>query len=118
MTLDRNLPGPDHPFALDAQDLERLVREIRQAEACLGSTRRIVSNGETRNAARYRRSAVACQPLPAGTVLTRENVAIQRPGTGIQPHEMERLWGRTVQRDMDAGEPLTWQCVGGGKVAG
>jgi len=117
ITLDRGLPGPDHPFALDADDLARLVREIRQAEACLGSTRRVVSSGEARNAARYRRSAVAREPLPAGTVLTRENVAIERPGTGIQPHEVERLWGRAVQRDVDAGQPLTWQCVGG-EVAG
>ena len=36
-TLDRNLPGPDHPFALEPDELKIMVEQIRYAERCKGS---------------------------------------------------------------------------------
>ncbi|MDD5096276.1 MAG: N-acetylneuraminate synthase family protein, partial [Candidatus ainarchaeum sp.] len=36
-TDDKSLPGPDHPFALDPAERKQLVRDVRDAEAALGS---------------------------------------------------------------------------------
>ncbi len=112
ITLDRNAPGPDHSFALEPRDLQRLVREVRQASQSLGTARRIVSPGERRNVQRYRRRAVARGPLARGTVLGPEHIALKRPGCGIAPFEMDRLWGRSLLCDLDDEQPLTWHCVG------
>jgi len=39
-TLDRNLPGPDHPFALIPKELELMVQLIRKAEKSKGSAQK------------------------------------------------------------------------------
>ena len=35
-TLDRSLPGPDHPFAVEPRELKEMVRHIREVEEALG----------------------------------------------------------------------------------
>ena len=103
-TLDRSLPGPDHAASLDPDDLRQMVRAIRDVEAALGSGRKVPAASELNTAAVARRSLVAACDLPFGTILTREMVAIKRPGTGLPPSELERVLGRTVRQPipMDA----------------
>ncbi|GAI92923.1 unnamed protein product, partial [marine sediment metagenome] len=36
-TLDRSLPGPDHPYALEPNGLQQMVMAIREVEKMLGS---------------------------------------------------------------------------------
>lgn len=45
-TFDRSLPGSDHKISSTPEDLARLVKEIRYAEACLGDGRKIVYPSE------------------------------------------------------------------------
>lgn len=111
ITLDRHAPGPDHAFALEPHDLKRLVREVRQASQSLGTTRRVISAGERDNVVRYRRRVVAHGRLAKGTVLGPEHVALKRPGCGIAPFEMGRLWGRRLLCDLEDEQPLTWHSV-------
>ena len=39
-TLDRTMEGPDHPFALEPDELEAMVAGIREAQAALGDGRK------------------------------------------------------------------------------
>ena len=39
-TLDRTLEGPDHPFAVEPDELKAMVEGIREAEAALGDGRK------------------------------------------------------------------------------
>lgn len=36
LTPDRNLPGPDHPFALEPRDFRAMVKAVRQVERIMG----------------------------------------------------------------------------------
>ena len=49
ITLDKNYPGPDHPFAIEPDEMKRMVKEIREIEKSLGSNKRILSKEEKKN---------------------------------------------------------------------
>ncbi|RME58454.1 hypothetical protein D6779_06425, partial [Candidatus Parcubacteria bacterium] len=51
----------------------------------------------------FEKSLVAAVDIPAGTVLTREMVAIKKPGTGISAARLDEFIGRVVCRHVCAG---------------
>jgi N,N'-diacetyllegionaminate synthase len=112
-TLDRTMEGPDHAFALEADELKALVAGVREVEAALGAGR---LEGPSEEEAREmyslaRRSIVAAVDVPAGTVLTREHLAVKRPGYGIAPKLIDLVVGRTARVDIEEDEILTWDMV-------
>jgi N-acetylneuraminate synthase len=104
LTLDRTLPGPDHPASLEPGGFQRLVRDIRNAETALGGYDKHLSAMEILNRQVLRKSIVAAQDLPAGTVVTREMTRIIGPGKGLSPQRLDELLGVTLHRDVKAGE--------------
>ena len=112
VTLDRTLPGPDHRASLEPDELARLVRGARLIEAALGDGDKRPMPSEIDTRAVARRSVVASRALPAGHRVTRADVAVKRPGTGIPPAELERVVGRTLTRALAADELLDWKALG------
>jgi len=108
-TVDRTLPGPDHRASADPRELSLLVEKIRCVEKALGDgiKRPVAGELDTRSVAR--RSIVARRQLSAGTVLTKEDVSIKRPGTGIAPEALHRVIGRKLARDVGADQLLSWE---------
>jgi N-acetylneuraminate synthase len=99
-TLDKTLPGPDHPASLEPEELIAMVRSIRNVEAALGHGRKEPAASEASTAAVARKSIVAATDIAAGTVLTRDMVALKRPGTGLPPAMLPYVVGRTVRMNI------------------
>jgi N,N'-diacetyllegionaminate synthase len=110
-TLDRTLPGPDHAASLERAELVNLVKGIRNVEAALGTGNKVPVPSEGDTARVARKSLVARQDLEAGEVLTREHIAVLRPGTGLPPAMLERVLGRSVNVAIRAGTLLTWEML-------
>jgi N,N'-diacetyllegionaminate synthase len=102
-TLDRTLPGPDHPASLEPDELASLVRGIRVVEAALGHGRKVPAASEASTAAVARKSLVAACDIPAGALLTDGLIAVRRPGTGILPALKEYILGRRAKITIPAG---------------
>jgi len=111
VTLDKTLPGPDHRASLEPAELTALVRGVRAIEAALGDGDKRPMPSELDTRAVARRSLVAAHALPAGHRLTRGDVAIKRPGTGLGPAELERVLGRRLRRAVTADELLEWSAL-------
>jgi sialic acid synthase SpsE len=112
-TLDRGMEGPDHPFALEPDDLRRLVAGVREVEAALG-TGRLEGPSEAEAGEMYRlarRSVIAARAIPAGTRITPEMLTVKRPGYGIAPKHLDVVVGRTATRDIPFDEVITWEMV-------
>jgi N,N'-diacetyllegionaminate synthase len=92
-TLDKTLPGPDHQASLTVEELCELVNQIRQVEAALGDGIKHPQPCERDCINVARKSLVAAIDLPAGHILTREDIAIKRPGSGISPSLLEQVLG-------------------------
>lgn len=111
-TLSRDQTGPDHPFALEPDELAAMVTAIRETEAALGVSVKRVTDAEAEMYALGRRSLVAARDVADGAVLTRDDIAIKRPGTGVPVHDLEHVVGRRVVRAVGADEVLTWADLG------
>ena len=112
-TISRGMEGPDHPFALEPDELAAMVAAIRDVEAALGNGR-VEGPSEEESGEMYtlaRRSVIAACEIPAGTVIDEGMLTIKRPGTGIAPRDLPLLVGRTARQDIPFDEPVTWEMV-------
>lgn len=110
-TMDRDLPGPDHHFSSNPEELHSLVKEVRRLEREFGSPRLRPARGEPEMAAVARRSIVAVRDLPAGHVIGDADLGYRRPGTGLMPYERDRIIGRRVRRAVPANTLLALDMV-------
>jgi N,N'-diacetyllegionaminate synthase len=112
-TLDRTMEGPDHPFALEPDELNTMVSGIREAQASLGDGLKQGPSPEEREEMYVlgRRSLIAARDLPAGTVLEPDMVTVKRPGFGIPPKHLDLVLGRPLKVDVEEDDILTWEMV-------
>lgn len=108
-TLDRTLPGPDHRASLEPLELAELVAGIRAVEASLGTGIKAPQPSEANTRQVARRSLIAAQEIPSGTVLERGHLDALRPGTGIPPIDLDRVVGRRTRASLRAGQMITWE---------
>ncbi len=106
LTLDRSQRGPDHKASLEPAEFGALVRGVREIEVALGSRRRWMTRGELLNRRLLAKSLVAARDLPAGTRLSRADIASKGPGLGLSPQEIDRLIGRTLLRALSQDAPF------------
>jgi N,N'-diacetyllegionaminate synthase len=102
VTLDRDLPGPDHKASATIDDFRALVRSIRTIESALGAPDKIFSQAENGIRRMARKSAVALRDLKAGHILAFEDICFKRPGTGISPRDLPNFIGKTLRCGIDA----------------
>jgi sialic acid synthase SpsE/CMP-N-acetylneuraminic acid synthetase len=94
VTLDNTLPGPDHRASILPSALKAMVSKIRTIESARGRSPKRPSSSELKTARVARKSLVYNHDLDAGTVITAEDIAVKRPGTGLSPlHSHKFLLG-------------------------
>ena len=108
ITLDKNYPGPDHPFALEQDEMKKLVLDIRGTEQSMGFEQRILSDDEKDARKMIRRSIVLKNDLKKGDKITLYKIKFARPGTGIPTNEFKFVEGRKVKQDLLAETVLQW----------
>ncbi len=96
VTLDRNMPGPDHRASLEPDEFGSLVREIRIVEESLGEKVRFPSRGEYLNRETLSKSLVASRNIKIGDVLSYSDIDVKSPGKGTNPIRLESFIGKKV----------------------
>lgn len=84
LTLDRNMPGPDHKASLEPAELKAMMAAIRDIELSLGDGIKRPTASEWKNRPIARKSLVAAKPLRQGEPMA---LACKRPGNGISPFQ-------------------------------
>ena len=107
-TLSREQPGPDHRFALEPGELAAMIVAIREAEAALGSSVKRVTDAEKEMFRLGRRSIVAKRAMSAGSAISRDDLAVKRPGFGIPVDALDQVIGRHVAGDVAEDQVLQW----------
>ncbi|WP_416799347.1 N-acetylneuraminate synthase family protein [Ciceribacter azotifigens] len=100
MTVDRNLPGPDHKASLEVHEFAAMVSGIRNVERALGRPIKAPQPCELSSRQLGRRSVAVTRNLPAGHRLTADDLALLRPGTGLPPRMERLLPGRILSRSI------------------
>jgi len=104
LTIDRNLPGPDHKASLEPGEFAAMVAAIRHVEQAMGDGIKRPCAGESRIAAVVRKSLVAARPIRQGEPFSEANLTVKRPGSGISPMRWDEVIGKPASRAFAADE--------------
>ena len=105
-TLDRNMEGPDHRASVEPDELEGLVRTIRNVEAALDDGIKRPMPSELQNKTRMQKSLVAIRSIPTGEIIKTTDLACKRPGNGLPPKWFDRVIGRKAAKQIQKEEAL------------
>jgi N,N'-diacetyllegionaminate synthase len=105
-TLDKTMDGPDHKASLEPAELKAMINAIRNIEVALGEGIKTPSASEKKNMAIARKSIHLKHNLPAGHILTGNDLVMKRPGDGISPMRLHQVVGRKLAQSLNADTQL------------
>lgn len=106
ITLDKNMPGPDHQASADPEEFRRYVEHIRNVVAALGASEKSVTQSELENRVLVRRSIFAAKEIQKGALFSAKNLVCLRPATGISAMEWDEVIGRVAARAFRPGDEI------------
>ncbi len=124
-SFGRELWGSDHKVSLTPQEMVELVSGIRRmsedeayrheilnhevVQKGMGEKEKMMDEGEAVFRPLFRKTLVAAQDLPAGTIIEACHLHAKRPQahlSGLASEEYGRMLGRKLKSDRKGGEPL------------
>ncbi|MBQ9590346.1 MAG: N-acetylneuraminate synthase family protein [Butyrivibrio sp.] len=105
-TMDKNMIGWDHKISANPEELKIMCDAAAKGYKMLGKYEKVVNENQERREA-FQRSIVAARPIKAGTVITEDDLAYKRPGTGIPPKYYEYVVGRVAKRNIEFDRIIT-----------
>lgn len=114
LTLSREMFGPDVPASVTAAELATLVNGIRFIERAQENPIDKDSLATRMDPLRrtFMKSIVAARDLKEGQVLTEADLAVKKPGTGLQPALLPIIVGRTIDRPYIRDEQIVFDDLG------
>lgn len=103
--LDRKIKNPDSTFSMEPKEFAAMVEDVRAAERARGIVSYGATESEQGNLA-FRRSVFVTEDIPAGGVLTEENIRVIRPSMGLAPKHYDEALGKHATKALKRGEPL------------
>lgn len=109
-TDDNDRDGPDHKFSMNPKTWREMVERTRELEFAMGDGIKRVEENEKSSIVVQRRSIRFKENISKGTKLSAEHLESLRPipEDGIPPYELEKVLGKTLKVDAEAGKHLTW----------
>ena len=98
ITLNKNLPGPDHKASITKKELKMMIQGIKKVEIALGNGIKKVSPSEKKNIKIARNSIVAARNIKKGEKFTNKNLIMKRPGNGISPMKLFTVLGKIAKK--------------------
>ncbi|RZB29751.1 MAG: hypothetical protein SRB1_02031 [Desulfobacteraceae bacterium Eth-SRB1] len=100
-TLDKEMPGWDHKVSADPFEMEIICKESKRIWNALGTEKKDLTQEELDKRLKFRRSLVTARDMKKEEVLKREDLVFKRPGTGIQPDQLNKALGKILNRDIE-----------------
>ena len=100
-TLDKKLDGPDHRMSLDPNELKKTISLIRETEASMGVFEKKILKCEIENREKLKKSLVARSKISKGTKISYSLITSKRPGTGINPSDIDKVVGKISNIDIE-----------------
>lgn len=110
-TLDRTLPGPDHKASLEPLELRAMVKAIRDVERSQGDGIKGPNEEEAAIKKIARRSIIARREIKSGDILKESDLAIKRPGTGIEPKYYELIVHMKARIHILKDQVINWDMI-------
>ena len=105
-TLNHNMPGPDHWFSADPNELIQWVKSIRTSYIMMGSEEVKPTKSEEVLKITARRSIFAISEIKEGDEFSMKNIVLRRPGNGLTPEYFEMVLGKKSTKYFKKGEMI------------
>lgn len=99
-TLNRAMKGTDHAFSLEHSGLEKMVRDLKRCRIAMGDGVKQRYASEEKPLFKMGKKLVAAQDLPAGHILTEQDIAYKSPNDGLPPYEVYNVIGKRIKQAM------------------
>lgn len=109
VTLNRNATGPDHKASLEPRELAAMIYAVRNVEMAIGDGCKKIRQSEKAMAEIAKRSLFAARSIHKGQTIQACDIAILRPGIGLNPGVLPSLIGKQTQTEICSGELLTME---------
>ena len=110
LTLRRADGGPDGAFSMEPEEFRQMVEQIRILEKALGSSEYILTDAQKLEH-EGSRSLFVVEDIPAGGLLTPDNIRSIRPGNGLHTMYYEEILGKKAKHFLKKGTPLAWELI-------
>jgi len=110
-TLNQNAWGVDHDASISPEELKKLVEGVRNIESAFGSSIKEISHVEEEIRNVHTVSIVSKVDIPKGTIITKDMLAIKKPGTGIRSKYLNLIIGKEAKVDMEADRLIKWDYI-------
>jgi N,N'-diacetyllegionaminate synthase len=111
LTLDKKMSGPDHKASLEPLEFAGMVKSIRNIEQSLGTEEKRPVPREKSMRAYARKSITAVKQIVKNAEITSSDVAILRPGNGIEPKYFDKVIGCRSKVSIPLGEQIRWNML-------
>ncbi len=106
ITLDRNDKEPaEHHFSMEPNEFKELVNWIKSIDVNLKNSTFSRSKTEIVNKLKYRRSYHFNNNFKKGKIINWNDLTFVRPGDGIDNNEINKIIGKTLNKNVKAFEP-------------
>jgi N-acetylneuraminate synthase/sialic acid synthase len=110
-TLNRASKGTDHAFSLEPVGLTKMVRDLERTHKAMGNGVKKIYESEKAPIVKMGKSLVVARDLPAGHVLSREDIVMKSPGGGIPPYELDKVLGHATLKPLRVDDFLTFEVL-------
>jgi len=100
----------DSFFSLDTNQFKDMVKNIRTAEKAIGNMTLKVDK-KTKKALNGRKSIYVKKEILKGEILTKDNLAIVRPFSGLHPKYYGYILGKKARKKIPYGKPLKFSDI-------
>lgn len=100
LALSRADQGPDWQICLEPKEMMDAVDWAKKMKDSINIKDKKLAVGEDLDREKMRRSIVAAKMLKAGSIITLQDIAFKRPGTGIEPLRYLEVIGKKILRDV------------------
>ena len=106
LTIDKNLPGPDHWFSENPEGLKNWIDYIKKSYLMMGNGNVGPTESEQKMKKLARKSIVILKDIKKNEILDIIKIGIKRPGNGLPPKMFEEIIGKKTTRDLIKNELL------------
>jgi len=100
-TLNHASKGTDHKFSLEPIGLKKQIRDLERVKVALGDGAKKLNQYEMDARKKMGKSIYAAKSLPAGHVLSDNDIVLKSPGDGLAPYYFNKIIGKKLKVSLD-----------------
>jgi len=107
-TIDRSLPGFDHKYAMEEAQFHDYVKAVRAIEESMSHKLSKIVSSEALTRVRARRGIYAGKNMPAGHIISEEDLVVLRPESQIDADDLDALIGCKLKKALNYHDEIMW----------